>query len=122
MAGSSLCSPVGRPSTSTGTAHSFVEAAGLSSGLFSMGTQILSFWRTLLRGLGGLSRLKLRYKGKSFKWHRRGGALLLRFGHSHLVALSPLPGLRWRRFGRMKIVLYGSNWWDLVDFARTICW
>lgn len=63
----------------------------------------------MLRGIGGVTRVKLRFKGKSFKWHRRNGALMLRFGHSHLVALTPYPGVRWRRFGRMKIVLFGSN-------------
>jgi hypothetical protein len=72
----------------------FAEGSILTSKLFSMDRRILSLWHTLLRGLGGVSRLKLRYKGKSFKWHRRKGALLLRFGHSHLVALSPLPGVR----------------------------
>jgi hypothetical protein len=54
--------------------------------------------RTLLggvwRALGGVCRLKLRYKGKSFKWHRRRGALLLRFGHSHLVAVPTVAALR----------------------------
>ena len=42
-----------------------------------------------LRGLTGLVSLKLRFKGKSFRWHRRRGALVLRFGHSHLVACPP---------------------------------
>jgi hypothetical protein len=50
--------------------------------------------RVALRGLGGLSCLKLRYKGKSFRWHRRKGALVLRFGYAHLVRLAALPGLR----------------------------
>jgi len=47
---------------------------------------------------------------------------MLRFGHSHLVALKPYPGVRWRKFGRMKIIFFGSNWWDLVNFAQSICW
>ena len=72
----------------------FAESSALTSKFFSMDRRIFTLWHTLLRGLGGVSRLKLRYKGKSFKWHRRKGALLLRFGHSHLVALSPLPGVR----------------------------
>ena len=52
-----------------------------------MATRVLGLWGGVWRALGGLCRLKLRYKGKSFKWHRRRGALLLRFGHSHLVAV-----------------------------------
>jgi hypothetical protein len=24
--------------------------------------------------------------------------------------------------GRMKILLFGAHWWDLVDFVQSICW
>jgi hypothetical protein len=44
---------------------------------------------SVLRGLGGLCVLKLRFKGKSFKWHRRFSTLTLRFGHSHVVSVRP---------------------------------
>lgn len=55
----------------------------------------LNLWFFLLRlGLGGLHVVKMRYKGKSFRWHRRRGSLLLRFGHSHLVALRAWLGVR----------------------------
>lgn len=85
----------GAPSVLTdGRVVGIMENTTLASKLFAMDFQIFLLWQSLLRGLGGVSRLKLRYKGKSFKWHRRKGALLLRFGHSHLVALSPLPGVR----------------------------
>ena len=47
---------------------------------------------------------------------------MLRFGHSHLVTLAAFPGVRWRRQGRMKILLFGSNWWDLLAFAQAVCW
>jgi len=53
-----------------------------------------SWLRLALRGLRGLVTLKLRFKGKSFRWHRRRGALVLRFGHSHLVACKPPKGVR----------------------------
>lgn len=53
-----------------------------------------SWLRSALRGLGCLVSLKLRFKGKSFRWHRRRGALVLRFGHSHLVACRPPLGTR----------------------------
>jgi len=42
-----------------------------------------------LRGLTCLASLKLRFKGKSFRWHRRRRALVLRFGYSHLVTCTP---------------------------------
>lgn len=88
----------------------------------TMVPRLQRLWGGLLRGLGGLCRLKLRYKGKSFKWHHRRGALLLRFGHAHLVFVKPLPGVRWRRFGRMKILLFGANLWDLLAYAQAVCW
>lgn len=46
---------------------------------------------------------------------------MLRFGHSHLVALAAFPGVRWRRQGRMKILLYGSSLWELIAFAQAVC-
>jgi len=85
-------------------------------------TRIQKLWAGVLRGLGGVCRLKVRFKGKSFKWHRRRGALMLRFGHAHLVAVTPLPGVRWRRLGRMKIVLFGADWWSLLEYAQAVCW
>jgi hypothetical protein len=75
----------------------------------------------VFRSLGGLLTLKIRYKGKSFRWHRKRGALLLRFGHSHVVCCYLQPGLRWRRFGRMKILLYGTSANELRQDARRIC-
>jgi len=78
----------------------------------------------LCRGLGSWVVAKLRYKGKSFRWYRKRGALVLRFGHSHLVtAVAPLVAARWRRRGRMKILFFGSNFYELRHFlARVIRW
>jgi hypothetical protein len=75
----------------------------------------------LFRGLGGLRTLKLRFKGKSFRWHRRRGALMLRFGHSHLVVCRFPPAIRWRRLGRMKLLLYGTCALELRRVARRAC-
>lgn len=47
---------------------------------------------------------------------------MLRFGHAHLVAVTPLPGVRWRRLGRMKIILFGADWWSLLEYAQAVCW
>ena len=49
----------------------------------------VTWLQSALRGLSGRVSLKLRFKGKSFRWHRRRGGLVLRFGHSHLVACTP---------------------------------
>ena len=53
-----------------------------------------AWFRFALRGLSCLVSLKLRFKGKSFRWHRRRSSLVLRFGHSHLVACQPPLGTR----------------------------
>lgn len=86
-----------------------VPGPGAASSGFRVTALVAKFLCGVVRGVMGVCRLKLRYKGKSFKWHRRRGALLLRFGHAHLVHVRAFPGLRWRRFGRMKIMLYGTS-------------
>ena len=85
---------------------------------------IVSVFHNFCRGLGSWVVAKLKYKGKSFRWYRKKGALVLRFGHSHLVTMSaPLLGSRWRRKGRMKILFFGSNYYELRHFlARVIRW
>ena len=62
-----------------------------------------------LRGLTGRVALKLRFKGKSFRWHRRRGRLVLRFGHSHLVACPPPRHTRWRKHGKAKMIFFHPN-------------
>lgn len=98
---------VGHAFTVPLVSHAGVQASGWLSA--SVPQHCARLWQYVCRGLGGLCRLKLRYKGKSFKWHHRRGALMLRFGHSHLVAVRAYPGVRWRRQGRMKILIFGSN-------------
>jgi len=84
----------------------------------------VSVFHRFCRGLGSWVVAKLKYKGKSFRWYRKKGALVLRFGHSHLVTMrAPLLGARWRRKGRMKILFFGSNYYELRHFlARIISW
>lgn len=71
---------------------------------------------SVLRGLTGRVCLKLRFKGKSFRWHRRRGCLVLRFGHSHLVACPPPRGAKWRRHGKAKMIFFHSNLAVLRNF------
>ncbi len=75
----------------------------------------------IFRGVGGLCYVKIQYKGKSFKWTRKAQSLVLRFGHSHLVAEPFFPGIRMRRRGRMKLVIYGSSVFSLNLFASVVC-
>jgi ribosomal protein L6P/L9E len=69
-----------------------------------------------LRGLTGRASLKLRFKGKSFRWHRRQGGLVLRFGHSHLVTCPPPRHTRWKKHGKAKLIFFHSNVAVLRDF------
>ena len=78
-------------------------------------------WLTrALRGLTGRVALKLRFKGKSFRWHRRRGALLLRFGHSHLVTCPPPKDARWRKHGKTKMIFFHSNLAVLRNFLISV--
>lgn len=90
------------------------------SGLSAYSTYIANTLLLVFMGLGSLLILKLKFKGKSFKWHRRASHLILRFGHSHLVGIRGWPGLRWRRKGKTKILIYGSNFSDLVLFSSKV--
>lgn len=83
-----------------------------------------NFWfRCALRGLSSLVALKLRFKGKSFRWHRRRGALVLRFGHSHLVACRPPKGTRWRKGSKTKMIFFNSNLTVLKNYlAEVVAW
>lgn len=81
------------------------------------------WFRSTLRGLRGLVTLKLRFKGKSFRWHRRKGALVLRFGHSHLVACKPPKGIRWKKGGKTKMIFFSSNVTVLKNYlAEVVSW
>jgi hypothetical protein len=73
-----------------------------------------------LRGLTGRVSLKLRFKGKSFRWHRRRGGLVLRFGHSHLVTCPPPRHPRWKKHGKAKLIFFHSNAAVLRDFLRGV--
>jgi len=64
--------------------------------------------------------LKLRYKGKSYKWFKRVNSIVLRFGHSH-SAIQHIPGfLRSRRVGKMKMLFFGTSAGDLRSFLATV--
>jgi hypothetical protein len=53
--------------------------------------------------------LKFMYKGKSYRWHRRAGAMVLRFGSSHLVAPSCPFFVKKRKLGRMRMIFFGTS-------------
>lgn len=64
--------------------------------------------------------LKLRYKGKNHRWHRKKKGLVLRFGHSHLISLKKPVSVFLKKKGRMKILFFGTNIELLYFFLRNI--
>jgi hypothetical protein len=57
-------------------------------------TATMRWFQAVARATQKYRFIKLRYKGKSFRWHRRKGALVLRFGRSHLALAQPATPLR----------------------------
>jgi hypothetical protein len=67
--------------------------------------------------------IKIKYKGKSYKWYRRNKSLVLRFGYSHLVALRIPDAMFARRAGKMKLVFFGTNRYEIRRFlSESISW
>lgn len=86
-------------------------------------TRVANWFRLALKSPGFFIALKLKYKGKSFRWHRKARSILLRFGHSHLVIAKPKPNIFWRKHGRQKIIFWGTNKWYLWRFLKkTVAW
>jgi ribosomal protein L6P/L9E len=73
--------------------------------------------------LGNWVFTKFKFKGKSFRWHRRCRSFILRFGHSHLTML-PFPAfIRVKKKGRMKLLFFGSSLSELSIFlSAAIAW
>jgi ribosomal protein L6P/L9E len=79
-----------------------------------------NWFYSALRGVTGLVSLKLKFKGKSFRWHRRRKALVLRFGHSHLVTCQPPRDTVWKRSGKTKMLFFNSNLALLREYLTSV--
>lgn len=53
--------------------------------------------------------IKLKYKGKNYRWHRKKKGIVLRFGHSHLIYSKKPTSVFLKKKGRMKIIFFGTN-------------
>ena len=62
--------------------------------------------------------LKLKYKGKNYRWHRKKRGLVLRFGHSHLIYMRKPISVFLKKKGRMKIIFFGTNIELIYFFLR----
>lgn len=89
--------------------------------LFNLSRFHIKWFFFFLKGLGSWSLTKLKFKGKSFRWYKKKSCLILRFGHSHLVSSNPsLFNIKWKRKGRMKIIFYGSNKFELFSYLSNV--
>jgi large subunit ribosomal protein L6 len=62
----------------------------------------------------------LRLRGKSFRWGRRGGTLLLRLGYSHAVAAFAPLGTSIGRFQKTFLHVWGTSAAVLCAFAHSL--
>jgi len=64
--------------------------------------------------------IKLKYKGKNYRWHRKKKGLVLRFGHSHLIYSKKPTSVFLKKKGRMKIIFFGTNFQLIYFFLRNL--
>lgn len=64
--------------------------------------------------------IKIKYKGKSYKWFKKNTAIILRFGYSH-VAFTQIPDFFFsKKIGKMKLIFFGTSYFDLRGFLSDI--
>lgn len=117
--------PIPNQLITLGTFLESVKGANLINEQFCSATsaRISKWYRLLTKSVNTLSFLKLKYKGKSFRWHRKKASLVLRFGRSHLVIVKPKPHVKWRKLSRMKIIFFGCNLWYIKKFLqKAVSW
>lgn len=66
--------------------------------------------------------IKVRYKGKSYKWFRTKRSIVLKFGHSHLVYFSKLSYFYSKKLSRMKLLFFGVNEFFFKKYFSSIIW
>lgn len=64
--------------------------------------------------------IKLKYKGKSYKWYRKRHLMVLRFGYSHAVLLAIPYIARSKKAGKMKLVFFGTCKRQLKIFLTSV--
>jgi len=67
-----------------------------------------------------LKGLSLRLRGKSFRWRRRGGVMVLRVGYAHAAALAVGPAVRLGFANKNFIHVWGTSEALLSSFAHTL--
>jgi len=67
--------------------------------------------------------LKLKYKGKSYKWFKKKTSIILRFGYSHII-IRQIPNYFFsKKIGKMKLIFFGTSLCDLRSFlSELIYW
>lgn len=99
---------------------------GSATSIFSV-TSIKFFYKQWVYEVGRVLYfflfIKIKYKGKSYKWFKKNTAIILRFGYSH-IALTQIPNFFFsKRIGKMKLVFFGTSSFDLHSFlSNVIIW
>lgn len=87
---------------------------------FSLISLIKSWFNNILKVSYNYIFLKLKYKGKNYRWHRKKKGLVLRFGHSHLIYSKKPNSVFLKKKGRMKILFFGTNVELIYFFLRNL--
>jgi len=67
--------------------------------------------------------LKMRYKGKHYRWYRKKKGIVLRFGHSHLVLQTKKNFVFLKKRGKIKLLFFGTNFYLMRTFlTKLTCW
>lgn len=85
--------------------------------------QIFKRWvKRLLKSIYKFSFGKIKYKGKNYRWNRKCGGLVLRFGHSHLVwePRSSLIFQKKPKKKKFKLLFWGTNKFLLKTYFSKI--
>lgn len=87
---------------------------------FSLISLVKSWFNNILKVSYNYIFLKLKYKGKNYRWHRKKKGIVLRFGHSHLIYSKKPNSIFLKKKGRMKIIFFGTNIELIYVFLRNL--
>ena len=87
---------------------------------FSLISLVKNWFDNILKVSFNYIFLKLKYKGKNYRWHRKKKGIVLRFGHSHLIYSKKPISIFLKKKGRMKIIFFGTNIELMYFFLRNL--
>lgn len=101
----------------------FMESNTSTATAFTLQHRYLLWLRDISLALFYYVFIKIKYKGKSYKWHKKRTSLILRFGYSHLVSLRLPDAIGAKRVGKMKLIFFGTSGYELRSFLTSaVAW